>query len=150
LAGRGGEGEDDEDRAVAEVRWWRRGLLGSAPSAAVPKRRRWRAGAIFGREGGPAALRLDGLSFYFPLLCGIFLDLGVVVSAAAPPSGFVPGGRGGGRARRSTTDGGEDVLDRFSRFPVGCCVQELGAHVLTIFFWGPFYKCTPTADECRL
>jgi hypothetical protein len=93
LAGQGGEGEDDEDRAVAEVWWWRRGLLGSTPFAAVLKRRRWCAGAILGREGGPAALRLEGLSSLSLLLWGIFLDLGVVINAAAPPSGFVPGGR---------------------------------------------------------
>jgi hypothetical protein len=107
LVGQGGEGEDDEDRGVAEVWWWRRGLLGSAPFAAVLKRRRWCAEAILGSEGGPAALRLIGLSSLSLLMWGIFLDLGMVVNAAAPPSGFVPGGSGGGRARRSTTDGGE-------------------------------------------
>ena len=145
LAGRGGEGEEDEDREVAVVRWWRRGLLGSAPSAAVSKQRRWCAGAICGHKDGPAALKLVGLSFFFPLKWGIFLDLGVAANAAALPSGFVPGGCGGGHARRSAFDGGELVLDRVLRSYFGCCVKMLRTHVRIFLFWGPPCKCTPSS-----
>jgi hypothetical protein len=144
--GHGGRREEDGASAASIARRWRRGFLESAPFAAALKQRRRCAAATFGHRGGPAALGLSGPSFYFLFHWRISLNLGAAVSAAAPPSGFVPGGSRGGCVKRSTTVGGDDGPDRVLAISSrvlfvnrrDLCVFHFSFGVLAVI-------CTPTA-----
>jgi hypothetical protein len=142
--GHGGEEEEDKGGVVAGGWRWRRGVLGSAPSAAAPKRQLWCAPAILGHRSGPATLGLRGPSLFFLLQWRILPDLGVASIATAFPSALVPGGSSGGRAWRSPSVNGEAGLDRVCAIFVGVFpvkVRDLAA--ISISFEVPFVIVTP-------
>jgi hypothetical protein len=110
LAGRGGEGERGEGLLVAGVgRCW--GVVVSACTPAISKRRRCLASAIFGQRDGLAMLDCD--SGYYFLQRRIFSDLSAAAYAPAARSGSVPGGDRNGRRCRFSIGGDEQGLDRF-------------------------------------
>lgn len=147
-AGRGGEGEEERKLLVfGDGKCRERLTLVGADSAvdpAIPKRQRYLAAAIFGHKSGLAELELGcGSGLFFLLQWRIYLCFGVASSAAAGPSGFVPGVNGGGYIWRQFAGGVLLGLDRVFAAGRRVCVVNCKDLAVIFFLFGVLFVIPP-------